>query len=101
MCMSYKGKGVVKDIPYKTHGLASSILAASFGFCSCFQNCMSGIVNSKHAEIVKFMKKSMLIHDDQPGGHFFSDSPCDSGTMELELMFSIVDYLGFQYHYPE
>lgn len=88
--LSYKDKGIVKDLPNGINGLTSSKLAALYGIVSNFLNCHSGTINSKQAEINKFMVKS--ISNNNP----FVLSQLGV-TTELELLLSVLDYLGFKY----
>lgn len=89
-CMSYKNKGLVKDLSNDIRGLESSKLAAIYGITSNFLNCHSGTINSKHAEINKFMAK--IFSHSNP----FVLSKLGAEN-ELILLVSILDYLGFKY----
>jgi hypothetical protein len=88
-CLSFKNKGIVRDLSNEIRGLESSKLAALYGIMSIFLNCHSGIINPKHAEINKFITK--FTSQDYP---FFL--PQLGAKIELELLISILDYLGFK-----
>ncbi|MCX7903166.1 MAG: hypothetical protein N2486_01515 [Caloramator sp.] len=90
-CLSYKNKGLVKDLSNNIRGLESSKLAAIYGITSNFLNCHTGTVNSKHAEINKFMQK--FYSNSNP----FTLSQLGAET-ELILLITILDYLGFKYN---
>lgn len=89
-CFSYKNKGLVKELPFNIRGLESSKLAAIYGITSNFLNCHSGTINSKHAEMNKFVAKSLSCSNP----FFLSQLGAET---ELILLFSILDYLGFRY----
>lgn len=89
-CFSFKNKGLVKELSSNIRGLESSKLAAIYGITSNFLNCHSGTINSKHAEINKFMAKS--INNSNP--FFLSQLGAE---VELILLISVLDYLGFKY----
>lgn len=89
-CLSYKNKGVVRDLSNEIRGLESSKLAALFGITSNFLNCHSGIINSKHAEIDKFIAKSISHNNPFALSQLGAD-------VELELLISVLYYLGFKY----
>lgn len=91
-CLSYKNKGIVRDLSNGIRGLEGSKLAALYGILSNFLNCHSGTINPKHAEINKFIAKS--ISHNNP----FILSLLGA-NIELELLISVLDYLGFRYDY--
>lgn len=93
-CLSYKNKGIVRELSSDIHGLQSSKLAALFGILSNFLNSHSGIINSKHAEINKF-----VAHNISNQNLFTLCQIGDGGKTEIELLISILDYLGFRYEY--
>ena len=88
--LSYKNKGIVKDLSNEIRGFESSKLAALFGIVSNFLNCHSGTINPKHAEIDKFILK--FVSHNNP----FMLSQLGA-EREIELLISILDYLGFKY----
>ncbi|WP_207648788.1 hypothetical protein [Clostridium homopropionicum] len=57
---------------------------------SNFLNCHSGTTNSKHAEINKFMAKSISHNNPFVLSNLGAD-------IELELLISVLNYLGFKY----
>lgn len=89
-CLSYKNKGIVRDLSNEIRGLESSKLAALFGIASNFLNCHSGIINQKHAEIDKFMSESISHNNPFALTQLGAD-------VELELLISVLYYLGFKY----
>lgn len=91
-CLSYKNKGIVRELQNEVYGLGTSKLAALFGIVSGFLNCHSGTINQKHAEINKFMGQNILYNNP------FALSKSEvKDKMEVELLISVLDYFGFKY----
>ena len=88
---AYKNMGVVKGLSEDIRGLMSSKYAAIIGIESIFLNKHSGIANSKHVEMKKFAAK--YYKTSAMGNVIVIDKP----ERELEIFFSMMDYLGFSY----
>jgi len=88
---TYKNMRIVKDLPENIKGLKSSKLAALFGILSIFLNCHGGVVNEKHAQMKKF---AAMYYMSYPLGEVLVK---DKPEVEMELFFSMMDYLGFSY----
>lgn len=88
----YKDLGIVSSLEHNIRGLDSSIEAAIWGIMSSFLNNHSGMVNEKHSEIDKFMVQQLSCEF-----YFILNELKDKGKTELELLVSILDYLGFKY----
>lgn len=90
--MLYKDLGTVSLLDNNKRGKSGSKEAAVWGIMSSFLNCHSGIVNVKHSEIDKFMVQQLSCEF-----YFILNELNDDGKTELELLVSILDYLGFKY----
>jgi len=91
----YKNISAVRDIPESVRGLTSSKIAAIEGIESMFFNRHAGGANnSKEAEMRKLAKK--YYSTGALGEVVIIDKP----ERELELLFSMMDYLGFNYTGP-
>lgn len=90
--MLYKKLGTVSLLDNSIRGLSGSKVAAVWGIMSSFLNCHSGMVNAKHSEIDKFMVQQLSSEF-----YFILNELKDEGKTELELLVSILDYLGFKY----
>jgi hypothetical protein len=93
--MLYKDLGSVSLLDNNIRGLDGSKEAAIWGIMSSFLNSHSGIVNLKHSEIDKFMVQQLSCEF-----YFILNELQDEGKTELELLVSILDYLGFKYYCP-
>ena len=88
----FKGKGRVSEIPDELRGFNSSKIAAMCGISSIFLNSHAGgASNSKEAEMIKLAKKYY------PTGALGEVMVIDEPERELEMLFSMMDYLGFKY----
>lgn len=90
--MKYNDLEIVSLLDDNIRGLGGSKLAAVWGIMSSFLNCHSGMVNAKHSEIDKFMVQQLSCEF-----YFVLNELKDEGKTELELLVSILDYLGFKY----
>jgi len=90
---SYKNIGIVSCLDNNIRGISSSKKAAVWGIMSSFLNFHSGIVNAKHAEIDKFIVQQLSCRF-----YFILNELNDNGKTELELLVSILDYIGFKYN---
>ncbi len=90
--LRYKDLGTVSLLGDNIRGLSGSKEAAIWGIMSSFLNCHSGIVNVKHSEIDKFMVQQLSCEF-----YFILNELKDEGKTELELLVSILDYIGFKY----
>ena len=89
---SYKNIGIVKDLAADVRGALTSKEAALNGLKSIFLNKHSGgSSNAKEAEMRKFAKK--YYKTSAMGNVMVIDEP----ERELEMLFSMMDYLGFSY----
>ena len=88
----YKDIEIVSLLDDNIRGLSGSKKAAVWGIMSSFLNCHSGMVNAKHSEIDKFMVQQLSCEF-----YFILNKLKDDGKTELELLVSILDYLGFKY----
>jgi len=93
--MLYKDLEIVSSLDDNIRGLNGSKEAAVWGIMSSFLNCHSGMVNTKHSEIDKFMVQQLSCEF-----YFILNELKDEGKTELELLVSILDYLGFKYYCP-
>lgn len=88
----FRNKGLVKDLRGDIKGLRESIEAAKNGVLSIFLNLHSGgAINSKEAEMRRFAKKYYKT------GSLGEVMVIDEPEKELEMLFSMMDYLGFVY----
>ena len=88
----YKKLGCIKDLDNNERGLASSKIAMSEGLESIFLNKHTGgASNSKAAEMRKLAKKHYKTWE--MGAIMVIDKP----EIELQFLFSMMDYLGFSY----
>ena len=87
----YKKMGLVKGLTGNIRGLTTSAIAALYGIRSIFLNRHCGINNAKEAEMNKFAKQYYKTH--AMGEVMVIDEP----ERELEMLFSMLDYLGFKY----
>ena len=90
--MLYKDLGTISLLDNNKRGKSGGKEAAVWGIMSSFLNCHSGIVNVKHSEIDKFMVQQLSCEF-----YFILNELDDDGKTELELLVSILDYLGFKY----
>ena len=74
-----------------TKGLQPNKDAFEYGIRDLFFGKYSSIVNTKHAEMVKFASKHY-----KPNAYGLV-SIIDEPRRELEMLFSMTDYLGFKY----
>ncbi|MGD9570013.1 MAG: hypothetical protein AB7V48_17160 [Sedimentibacter sp.] len=88
----YKDLGTVSLLDDNMRGLSGSKEAVVWGIMSSFLNCHSGMVNLKHSEIDKFMVQQLSCEF-----YFVLNELKDEGKTELELLVSILGYLGFKY----
>jgi hypothetical protein len=88
----YKTYGSVYKIPEETRGLKTSKIAALSGTLSIYLNLHSGgASNAKEAEMIKLAAKYY------PTGFMGEVVVTDEPKRELELFFSMMDYIGFRY----
>ena len=89
---SYKGIDRVKALAEEIKGLRTSKLAALYDGMSIFLNSHSGgAVNAKGAEMRKFANQYCRT------GAFGDTATVGGLEYDLQLFFSIMDYLGFKY----
>lgn len=88
----YKDLGTVSLLDDNIRGLRVSKEAAVWDIMPSFLNCHSGMVNVKHSEIDKFMVQQLSCEF-----YFVLNELKDERKTELELLVSILDYLGFRY----
>ena len=88
----YKKMGLVKELSGNIRGFATSTLAAFEGIKSIFLNRHAGgASNAKEAEMIKLAKKYYKT------GALGEVMVIDKPEKELEMLFSMMDYLGFGY----